>query len=48
MLRKTTRKAVWADIDADVVLRMVHEIKAHLERPWSDVRTRLNKEGVII
>ena len=48
VLRKTTRKAAWADIDADVVLRMFHEIKAHLERPWSDVRTRLNQEGVII
>ncbi len=48
VLRKTTRKAVWADIDAGVVLRMFHEIKAHLERPWSDVRTRLNQEGVII
>ena len=48
VLRKTTRKAAWADIDAKVVLRMFHEIKAHLEHPWSDVRTRLNKEGVII
>lgn len=48
VLRKTTRKAAWADIDAGVVLRMFHEIKAHLERPWSDVRTRLKQEGVII
>ena len=48
VLRKTTRKAAWANVDADVVLRMFHEIKAHLERPWSDVRTRLDQEGVII
>jgi len=48
VLRKTTRKAAWANIDVDVVLRMFHEIKTHLERPWSDVRTRLNQEGVII
>lgn len=48
VLRKTTRKAAWANVDADVVLRMFHEIKTHLERPWSDVRTRLNQEGVII
>lgn len=48
VLRKTTRKAAWANIDVDVVLRMFHEIKVHLERPWSDVRTRLNQEGVII
>ena len=48
VLRKTTRKASWANIDEGVVLRMFNEIKAHLERPWSDVRTRLNQEGVII
>lgn len=48
VLRKTTRKAPWENIDKDVVLRMYREIKEHLERPWSDVRTRLDKEGVII
>lgn len=48
VLRKTTRKAAWANIDADVVLRMFREIKNHLERPWSDVKTRLDNEGVII
>ena len=48
VLRKTTRKAAWTDIDADVVLRMFHEIKKHLERPWSDVQARLNQDGVII
>lgn len=48
VLRKTTRKAAWANVDADVVLRMFREIKAHLERPWSDVRSRLDQEGVII
>ena len=48
VLRKTTRKAAWADIDADVVLRMFHEIKAHLERPWSDIETRIKEDGVII
>ena len=48
VLRKTKRKAEWENIDTDVVLRMFHEIKDHLERPWSDVETRLEKEGVII
>ena len=48
VLRKTTRKADWEDIDVNVVLRMVHEITAHLERPWSDVELRLKNEGVII
>ena len=48
VLRKTTRKANWSNIAEDVVLRMFHEIKAHLERPWSDVHTRLTQDGVII
>lgn len=48
VLRKTTRKAEWSNIAEDVVLRMFHEVKAHLERPWSDVRTRLMQDGVII
>ena len=48
VLRKTKRKAEWENIDTNVVLRMFHEIKDHLERPWSDVETRLEKEGVII
>ena len=30
VLRKTTRKAKWSDIAEDVVLRMFHELKAHL------------------
>ena len=48
VLRKTTRKAEWSIIADDVVVRMFHEVKAHLERPWSDVRTRLLEDGVII
>lgn len=48
VLRKTTRKSAWNSIDADVVIRMFHKIKSHLERPWSDVRTRLIEEGEII
>lgn len=48
ILRKTTRKSVWKDIDENVVLRMFREIKTHLERPWSNVQSRLNQEGVII
>ena len=48
VLRKTTRKAEWSDIAEDVVLRMFHEIKSHLESPWSDVRHRLEHDGVII
>ncbi|MGM9818772.1 MAG: Bpu10I family restriction endonuclease [Paludibacteraceae bacterium] len=51
VLRKTTPKKLeekWKNIDAVVVWRMFSEIKKHLERPWSDVSTRLNNEGVII
>lgn len=48
VLRKTTRKSAWNSIDEGVVIRMFHKIKSHLERPWSDVRTRLIEEGEII
>lgn len=48
ILRKASRKCDWQDIDKIVVLRMFNEMKKHLERPWSDIRTRLNDEGVII
>ena len=48
VLRKTTRKAEWTVIAEDVVLRLFHDIKLHLERPWSDVHTRLTQDGVII
>ena len=48
ILRKASRKCDWQDINKTVVLRMFNEIKNHLERPWSDIRTRLNDEGVII
>ena len=51
VLRKTTPKSLesdWKDIDEQVVVRMFHEIRTHLERPWSDIRTRLNQEGVIL
>lgn len=48
VLRKTTRKSAWNSVDENVVIRMFHKIKSHLERPWSDVRTRLMEEGEII
>lgn len=48
VLRKTTRKSEWSQIAEDVVLRLFHEVKEHLERPWSDVRTKLVQDGVII
>lgn len=48
ILRKTSRKCDWQDINETVVLRMFNEIKKHLERPWSDIQTRLYDEGVVI
>ena len=36
------------DIDEDVVWRMVDETIKHLERPWSDIETRIKEDGVII
>lgn len=48
VLRKTTRKAGGSDVAEDVVLRLFHDIKSHLEQPWSDVRHRLMHDGVII
>ena len=51
ILRKTTPKKLdekWRDIDEQVVLNMFNRIKLHFDRPWSDVRTRLNEEGIII
>lgn len=48
ILRKSMRKNEWEDIDSQVVLRLFQETKKHLERPWSDVETRLSEEGIII
>ena len=48
VLRKSMRKSEWLDIDEEVVLRMVIETINHLERPWSDIESRIKKDGVII
>ena len=51
VLRKTNPKKLkteWVEIDSNVVIRMFHKIKTHLERPWSDVQTRLTEDGEII
>lgn len=48
VLRKSKRKEAWADIDSDVVLRMFNDIKAHVERPWSNVEYKMRKDGIII
>lgn len=51
VLRKTTPKNLrseWKNVNTEVVLKMFKEVKEHLERPWSDVRTRLLNDGVII
>ena len=48
VLRKSMRKSEWFDIDKGVVWRMFNETVSHLERPWSDIETRIKEEGVII
>lgn len=48
ILRKSMRKNEWENIDNNVVLKLFKETKEHLERPWSDVKTRLANEGIII
>lgn len=48
VLRKTMRKSEWLDIDENVVWRMFDETIRHLERPWSDIETRIKEDGVII
>ena len=48
VLRKAMRKSEWLDIDEKVVWRIVKETIKHLERPWSDIETRIKEDGVII
>lgn len=48
VLRKSMRKSEWVDIDSNVVWRMFEETINHLERPWSDIETRIREDGVII
>lgn len=48
VLRKTMRKSEWIDVDKKVVWRMFEETIKHLERPWSDIETRIKDDGVII
>ena len=47
VLRKCKRKEQWQDIDADIVIRMFNETKKHIERPWSDIASKMRNEGVI-
>lgn len=48
VLRKSMRKSEWIDVDKNVVWRMFNETLTHLTRPWSDIRTRIEEDGVII
>lgn len=49
ILRKCKRKEKgWVEIDYQVVQRIFNEVKQHIERPWSDIEQRLQKEGVIL
>ena len=48
VLRKSKRKEQWHEIDPDVVVRMFEETKQHIERPWSDIASKMRDEGVIL
>lgn len=48
ILRKAMRKTEWKEIDKDVVWKMFEETVSHLERPWSDIESRIKNEGVVI
>ncbi len=48
VLRKCKRKDQWQDIDANIVVRMFKETQAHIERPWSDIASKMRNEGVIL
>lgn len=48
ILRKAMRKPEWKEIDKDVVWKMFEETVSHLERPWSDIESRIKNEGVVI
>ncbi len=48
ILRKGIKKGEWNDICEDVVLRLYNETINHLMKPWSDIKKRLNEDGVII
>lgn len=48
VLRKCKRKESWTNIDCDVVKRIFHDVKNHIDRPWSNVEEKMRNEGVII
>lgn len=48
VLRKCKRKEAWADIDPAVVWRLFSQVQNHVERPWSDVESRMRNDGVIL
>ena len=47
-LKGRINKGKWNDIDDKVVIKLFKEAKWHMERPWSDIATRLENDGIII
>lgn len=45
---RCSKRRVWKDINSSVVLRLFKEVKEHIERPWSDIETKMKEEGVIL
>ena len=49
VLRKNKRKELTNNkIAHEVVVRMFKDVVAHIERPWSDIESKMRNEGVIL
>lgn len=48
VLRKCKRKETWENVDPNVVVRFFEEVRTHINRPWSDVESKMRNDGVII
>lgn len=48
VLRKSKRKGERMPIDAEVVSRLVNDVRNHFERPWSEIKRKLSDTGVLI
>lgn len=48
VLRKCRRKEAWTNIDSAVVHKVFKHVQQHIERPWSDVESKMRNEGIII
>lgn len=48
ILRKSSRKAAWKNVQEDVVIKLFDNIRSHFERPWADIEKRMKNDGTVI